>query len=76
MSPYQRGDYLTEIAVAEALVKQAEAFGPDDDQLLFALKALADLNREHRRYAVAEPLYQRLLAIVEKMLGPDHCGPQ
>ena len=33
---------------------------------------MAFLYQSQRRYAEAEPLYQRALAIVEKALGPEH----
>ncbi len=33
---------------------------------------LAELYRAQGRYAEAEPLYQRALAIAEKALGPEH----
>ncbi len=36
-----------------------------------SLNNLAELYREQGKYAQAEPLYQRALAIVEKALGPD-----
>jgi tetratricopeptide (TPR) repeat protein len=37
-----------------------------------SLNNLADLYGAQGRYARAEPLYQRALAIREKALGPDH----
>jgi hypothetical protein len=36
---------------------------------------LGDLYRAQGRYADAEPLYKRALAIFEKALGPDHPCP-
>ena len=36
------------------------------------LTNLAELYRAQGRYAEAEPLYQRALAIREKTLGPEH----
>jgi tetratricopeptide (TPR) repeat protein len=32
----------------------------------------AESYKEEGRYADAEPLYKRVLAIIEKALGPDH----
>ncbi len=37
-----------------------------------SLNNLADLYRAQDRYAEAEPLYTRSLAIREKALGPEH----
>ncbi len=37
-----------------------------------SLNNLAELYRAQGRYAEAEPLYRRALAIVEKALGPEH----
>ena len=40
--------------------------------LAATLNNQAELYKEQGRYADAEPLYKRLLAINEKALGPDH----
>jgi tetratricopeptide (TPR) repeat protein len=40
--------------------------------LAATLNNLAELYKEEGRYADAEPLYKRVLAINEKALGPDH----
>ncbi len=37
-----------------------------------ALNNLANLYRDQGKYAEAEPLHKRSLAIIEKALGPDH----
>jgi tetratricopeptide (TPR) repeat protein len=37
-----------------------------------SLNNLAELFRDQGKYAKAEPLYQRSLAIREKTLGPEH----
>ncbi len=37
-----------------------------------SLNNLARLYQAQGKYAEAEPLYQRALAIVEKALGPEH----
>ena len=39
-----------------------------------SLSNLASLHARQGRYADAEPLYRRSLAINEKALGPDHPG--
>ena len=48
------------------------ALGPDHPDVAGSLNNLASLYRAQGRYAQAEPLYQRSLAIVDKALGPDH----
>ena len=40
--------------------------------LASTLNNLAERYKEEGRYADAEPLYQRVLAINEKARGPDH----
>jgi Tetratricopeptide repeat len=49
-----------------------KALGPDHPSLALGLNNLAKLYRVTGRYAEAEPLCQRPLAIDEKALGPDH----
>jgi CHAT domain-containing protein len=49
-----------------------KAFGPDHPNVATVLNDLAELHRAQGRYADAEPLYKRSLAIREKALGPDH----
>ena len=49
-----------------------KALGPDHPSVASALNNLASLYKEEARYADAEPLYKRALAIREKALGPDH----
>jgi len=43
-----------------------------DPEVGTLLNNLAELYRVQGRYAEAEPLYKRALAISEKALGPDH----
>ncbi len=59
-------------ASIKAALSLAEAFGPNDPRLGGTLYALALLYNTQGRYAEAEPLYKRALAIWEKALGPDH----
>ena len=40
--------------------------------MTMSLNNLANCTRAQGRYAEAEPLYKRSLAIREKALGPDH----
>ncbi len=55
-----------------AALKKAEGFGTQDPRLATSLNNLAELYREQGKYAEAEPLHQRALAIREKALGPEH----
>ena len=49
-----------------------KALGPDHPDVAQSLNNLAALYVDQGRYADAEPLYKRALAIREKALGPDH----
>ncbi len=69
---YQQADYAEAEKQLEAALKEAEAFGPDDVRLATSLNNLAQLYHAQARYAEAEPLYKRALAIWEKALGLDH----
>lgn len=53
-------------------VKEAEGFGAADPRLATCLNNLASLYDTQGKYAQAEPLYTRALAIREKALGADH----
>ena len=46
--------------------------GPEHPKTAASLNNLALLYYNQRKYAKAEPLYQRALAIREKVLGPEH----
>ena len=69
---YQQAEYAEAEKQLEAALKEAEAFGLDDVRLATSLNNLAALYHAQGKYAEAEPLYQRALAIWEKALGPDH----
>ena len=69
---YQQGNYAEAVKQTKAALSAAEAFEPDDPRLATTLNALAVLYRAQGRYAKAEPLHKRALAIVEKALGPAH----
>ncbi len=69
---YQQGDYAEAERQLGAALKEAEGFGPQDPRLATSLNNLAVLYEARGRYAEAEPLYKRALAIVEKALGPEH----
>ena len=68
----KRGRYSQAEKLYLAALEKAEAFGDRDPRLGSTLKNLAELYRSQGKYDKAEPLYQRLLIISEKMLGPEH----
>ena len=65
-----------ELAKAEELLskslKEAERSGSKDSRLAAVLNCLAQVYEKQGKYSEAEPLYQRVLAIDEKVLGKDH----
>ncbi len=69
---YQQGNYPEAEKRLVAALKEAEGFRPQDSRLAATLNNLAELYRTQGRYAEAEPLYRRALAIDEKALGSDH----
>ena len=52
----------------------ASLFRPQDPRLGTSLDRLAVFYQARGRYAEAEPLHKRSLAIRERALGPDHPG--
>ena len=68
----QQGKYDEAETLWKAALKDAESFPPDDPRLVVSLKSLADLYNDQKKFTEAEPLYQRLLAIEEKIQGSDH----
>jgi tetratricopeptide (TPR) repeat protein len=56
------------------LTIREKALGADHPDVAESLNNLAELYRSQARYADAEPLYQRSLAILEKALGDDHAS--
>ena len=72
---YEQGDYAKAEEEWMAALAEAEAFGPADTRLATSLNNLALLYHFQRKYAEAEPLYERALAIDEKTLGPRQSGP-
>jgi len=69
---HREGRYTDAERSFQAAVKEAEAFGPQDPRLATSLNNLAELYRLQGKYAEAEPLNKRSLAIREKALGPAH----
>ncbi len=60
---YVDGDHAEAGKQYRAAVNEAEAFGADDPRLAESLNGLAVTYREQGRYAEAEPLFRRALAI-------------
>ena len=71
---YQQGNYPEAEKQLGAALKEAEGLGPQDPRLATSLNNLAVLYIIQGKYAEAEPLYKRALAIFEKALGPEHPG--
>ena len=67
---FQQGRYADAEKLFLAALEEAEGFGPDDPRLATSLNNLAGLYDNQGKYAEAEPLYKRSLAIDEKALGP------
>src|SRR2546425_452013 len=69
---YRQGRYSEAERSFQAALKEAEQFGPEDPRVARTLNNLALLYDAQHRYAEAEPLLQRALAIQAKALGPAH----
>ena len=69
---YEQAHYAEAERHWKIALKEAETFGPQDPRLATSLTNLALLYHHQGRYAEAEPLHQRALAILEKALGPEH----
>jgi len=68
---YRQGHYGDAEKSIKAALKEAERFGPQDLRLGTTLNNLASLYEAQGKYAEAEPLDKRALAIEEKALGPE-----
>ena len=60
---YHEGDYPEAVKEWVAAVKEAEGFGPQDPRLATSLNDLGEVYLLQGRYAEAEPLLKRALAI-------------
>ncbi|MDY7024273.1 MAG: tetratricopeptide repeat protein, partial [Cyanobacteriota bacterium] len=56
----------------QALEMRQRLFSGDHPDVALSLNNLAELYRSQRRYAEAEPLYQKALAMFERTLGVGH----
>jgi CHAT domain-containing protein len=72
MVAYQQANYAEAEKQFAAAVGIAEQFGATDARLPTSLNNLAYLYQTLGRYAEAEPLHKRALAILEQALGPEH----
>lgn len=69
---YRQGRFAEAEQFLAAAAREAERFGPQDRRLAQNLNNLARLYQDQGKFAEAEPLYQRTLAIAEKAQGPEH----
>src|SRR6185437_6357036 len=69
---HEAGHYREAIAMSQDIVARVEKTHPGDDRTLgLALNDLGELLFEGGRYAEAEPILKRSLAIRERVYGPD-----
>jgi tetratricopeptide (TPR) repeat protein len=68
----QAGNYDDAEKHFQAAIDEAERNGPDELRLASGLNSLALLYQAQERYADAERLFERGLALLEKKLGADH----
>ena len=64
--------YKESDSMLAAALQVAEQFGPQDLRLSVSLNNLARLRQAQKKYADAEQLYNRALAIAETERGHDH----
>ncbi len=69
---YQNGQETNAEMFYLAALEDVQNAGPEDPRLAATLNALAVLYHTQRKYAQAEPLYQRVLTLLEQTIGPDH----
>lgn len=73
MQLYGEGQFEQAIPLAQQVVSALEkSAGPASREVASALNNEAELYNKLHRYAEAEPLYRRSLAIRQQVLGPDH----
>ena len=70
---FEGGNYPAALVEAQRYEAEVKAqFGINHPNYATSLNALAVLYKNQARYADAEPLYKRALAIYEKASGPNH----
>ncbi len=67
-----RGELASAETLLSTAVEHAERHGPSDFRVAITLNILAGFYRTTGRYAEAEPLYERALAVAEERWGEDH----
>lgn len=68
----QRDRYSDVEKSLQAAIKEAERFRPKDPRLATNLNNLALIYYIRGRYSEADLLFKRSLAIMEKVVGPEH----
>src|SRR5215471_1857067 len=69
---YQDGQETNAEMFYLAALEDVQSAGSDDSRLAVTLNAWAVLYHTQSKYAQAEPLYQRVLKLLEQTIGPDH----
>jgi tetratricopeptide (TPR) repeat protein len=69
---FQMRQYKESENMLGSALQVAEQFGPGDQRLTLSLNNLARLRQAQKRFAEAEELYNRALAIVESEHGRQH----
>jgi tetratricopeptide (TPR) repeat protein len=69
---YQNGQETNAEMFYLAALEDIQNAGLEDPRLAVTLNALAILYHTQSQYAQAEPLYQRVLKLLEQTIGPDH----
>ncbi len=69
---WEQGNYRGAVAKAEAAIKEAQEFGPEDIRLLTAEWYVARARGALGEYAEAEKIFRRLLEIGEKKYGANN----
>ena len=69
---YKKGAYDYAERMFRAALNEAEDFGPDDPRLAKNMNNLALVYYAQGKYAEAELLFERSLALWKKVMGRDH----
>jgi len=69
---YQSGQETNAEMFYLAALEDVGNAGPEDPRLAATLNTLAVLYHAQRKYTQAEPLYQRVLKLLEQTVGPEH----
>jgi tetratricopeptide (TPR) repeat protein len=69
---HQQGDEAQAEKLLQLSHQEAEKFGPDDPRCAVSMHNLANFYASQGKFAQAEPLYQRAVAVLEKVRGAEH----